>query len=104
EGGHCLFSGAGGGWAWLAGARSGIQACSWLLPPTLFLSAFCCASATWGSCRMMGSLGVSLVLFFLFLRLVLGVVTMLPRFLLKAAVKVAEVAEIPIVVVVVALG
>lgn len=53
---------------------------------------------------MMGSLGVSLVLFFLFFRLVLGVVTTLARFLPKALVKVVEVAEIPMVVVVVALG
>lgn len=53
---------------------------------------------------MMGSLGVSLVLFFLFFRLVLGVVTMLARFLPKALVKVVEVAEMPMVVVVVALG
>lgn len=53
---------------------------------------------------MMGSLGVSLVLFFLFFRLVLGVVTTLARFLPKALVKVVEVAEMPMVVVVVALG
>lgn len=53
---------------------------------------------------MMGSLGVSLVLFFLFFRLVLGVVTKLARFLPKALVKVVEVAEMPMVVVVVALG
>lgn len=54
---------------------------------------------------MMGSLGEeSLVLFFLFLRLVLGVVATLALFLPKAVVKVVEVAEIPMVVVVVALG
>lgn len=54
---------------------------------------------------MMGSLGAeSLVLFFLFLRLVLGVVATLARFLPKAVVKVVEVADIPMVVVVVALG
>lgn len=53
---------------------------------------------------MMGSLGVSLVLFFLLLRLTLGVVTALARFLPNADVKVAEVAGIPMVVVVVALG
>lgn len=54
---------------------------------------------------MMGSLGEeSLVLFFLFLRLVPGVVATLARFLLKAVVKVTEVADIPMVVVVVALG
>lgn len=53
---------------------------------------------------MIGSLGVSLVLFFLFFRLVLGVVTMLARFFPKALVKVVEVAEMPMVVVVVALG
>lgn len=53
---------------------------------------------------MMGSLGESLVLFFLFFRLVLGVVTTLARFLPKALVKVVEVAEMPMVVVVVALG
>lgn len=52
----------------------------------------------------MGSLGESLVLFFLFLRLVLGVVATLARFLPKVLVKVVEVAEIPMVVVVVALG
>lgn len=73
-------------------------------PWILFLSAFCCASATCGSWRIMGSLGESLVLFFLFLRLVLGVVATLARFLPKELVKVAEVAEIPMVVVVVALG
>lgn len=60
---------------------------------------------TWGSCNMMGSLGEeSLVLFFLFLRLVLGVVATLARFFPKAVVKVVEVADIPMVVVVVALG
>lgn len=60
---------------------------------------------TCGSCNMMGSLGTeSLVLFFLFFRLVLGVVATLARFLLKAVVKVVEVADIPMVVVVVALG
>lgn len=60
---------------------------------------------TCGSCNMMGSLGEeSLVLFFLFLRLVLGVVATLARFFPKAVVKVVEVAEIPMVVVVVALG
>ena len=53
---------------------------------------------------MMGSLGESLVLFFLFLRLILGVVATLARFLPKALVKVVEVAEMPMVVVVVALG
>lgn len=53
---------------------------------------------------MMGSLDESLVLFFLFFRLVLGVVTTLARFLPKALVKVVEVAEMPMVVVVVALG
>lgn len=54
---------------------------------------------------MMGSLGEeSFVLFFLFLRLVLGVVATLARFLPKAVVKVVEVADIPMVVVVVALG
>lgn len=54
---------------------------------------------------MMGSFGEeSLVLFFLFLRLVLGVVATLARFLPKAVVKVVEVADIPMVVVVVALG
>lgn len=54
---------------------------------------------------MMGSLGEeSLVLFFLFLRLVLGVVATLARFLPKAVVKVVEVADMPMVVVVVALG
>lgn len=54
---------------------------------------------------MMGSLGEeSLVLFFLFLRLVLGVVATLALFLPKAVVKVVEVADIPMVVVVVALG
>lgn len=54
---------------------------------------------------MMGSLGTeSLVLFFLFFRLVLGVVATLARFLLKAVVKVVEVADMPMVVVVVALG
>lgn len=53
---------------------------------------------------MMGSLGESLVLFFLFFRLVLGVVTTLARFLPKALVKVVDVAEMPMVVVVVALG
>lgn len=54
---------------------------------------------------MMGSLGEeSLVLFFLFLRLVLGVVATLARFLPNAVVKVVEVADIPMVVVVVALG
>lgn len=73
-------------------------------PWILFLSAFCCASATCGSWRIMGSLGESLVLFFLFLRLVLGVVATLARFLPKVLEKVAEVAEIPMVVVVVALG
>lgn len=53
----------------------------------------------------MGSLGEeSLVLFFLFLRLVLGVVATLALFLPKAVVKVVEVADIPMVVVVVALG
>lgn len=57
------------------------------------------------SCNMMGSLGEeSLVLFFLFFRLVLGVVATLARFLPKAVVKVVEVADIPMVVVVVALG
>ena len=60
---------------------------------------------TCGSCKMMGSLGEeSLVLFFLLLRLVLGVVATFARFLPKTVVKVAEVADIPIVVVVVALG
>lgn len=54
---------------------------------------------------MMGSLGEeSFVLFFLFLRLVLGVVATLALFLPKAVVKVVEVADIPMVVVVVALG
>lgn len=54
---------------------------------------------------MMGSLGEeSLVLFFLLLRLALGVVATLARFFPKAVVKVVEVAEIPMVVVVVALG
>lgn len=54
---------------------------------------------------MMGSFGEeSFVLFFLFLRLVLGVVATLARFLPKAVVKVVEVADIPMVVVVVALG
>lgn len=62
------------------------------------------AVLTCGSCNMMGSLGESLVLFFLFLRLVLGVVATLARFLPKAVVKVVEVADIPMVVVVVALG
>lgn len=53
----------------------------------------------------MGSLGEqSLVLFFLFLRLVPGVVATLARFLPKAVVKVVEVADMPMVVVVVALG
>lgn len=73
-------------------------------PWILFLSAFCCASATCGSWRIIGSLGESLVLFFLFLRLVLGVVATLARFLPNVLVKVVEVAEIPMVVVVVALG
>lgn len=53
---------------------------------------------------MIGSLGESLVLFFLFFRLVLGVVATLARFFPKAVVKVVEVADIPMVVVVVALG
>lgn len=53
---------------------------------------------------MIGSLGESFVLFFLFLRLVLGVVATLALFLPKAVVKVVEVADIPMVVVVVALG
>lgn len=53
---------------------------------------------------MMGSVGESLVLFFLFFRLVLGVVTTLARFLPKALVNVVDVAEMPMVVVVVALG
>lgn len=54
---------------------------------------------------MMGSLGdESFVLFFLFLRLVLGVVATLALFLPKTVVKVVEVADIPMVVVVVALG
>lgn len=54
---------------------------------------------------MIGSLGEeSLVLFFLFLRLVLGVVATLARFLPKAVLKVVDVADIPMVVVVVALG
>lgn len=54
---------------------------------------------------MIGSLGAeSLVLFFLFLRLVLGVVATLARFLPKAVVNVVEVADMPMVVVVVALG
>lgn len=54
---------------------------------------------------MMGSLGEeSFVLFFLFFRLVLGVVATLALFLPNAVVKVVEVADIPIVVVVVALG
>lgn len=54
---------------------------------------------------MMGSLGEeSLVLFFLFLRLVLGVVATFARFFPKAVVNVVEVADIPMVVVVVALG
>ena len=60
---------------------------------------------TCGSCNMMGSLGEeSLVLFFLVLRLVPGVVATLGRFLPKAAEKEVEVADIPMVVVVVALG
>ena len=53
---------------------------------------------------MIGSLGESLVLFFLFLRLVLGVVATLALFLPKAVVNVVDVADMPIVVVVVALG
>ena len=53
---------------------------------------------------MMGSLGESLSLFFLVLRLVLAMVVRLARFLPKAEVKVGEVAKMPIVVVVVALG
>lgn len=53
---------------------------------------------------MMVSLGESLVLFFLFLRLALGVVATLARFLPNAVGKVVEVADIPMVVVVVALG
>lgn len=60
---------------------------------------------TCGSCNMIGSLGAeSLVLFFLFFRLVFGVVATLARFLPNAVVKVVEVADIPMVVVVVALG
>ena len=60
---------------------------------------------TCGSCNMMGSLGEeSLVLFFLLLRLVPGVVATLARFLPKAVEKEVEVADIPMVVVVVALG
>lgn len=60
---------------------------------------------TWGSCNMIGSFGTeSLVLFFLFLRLVFGVVATIPRFFPKAVVKVVEVADMPMVVVVVALG
>lgn len=47
---------------------------------------------------------MSIILFFLFFRLVLGVVTTLARFFPNALVKVGEVAEMPIVVVVVALG
>lgn len=43
-------------------------------------------------------------MFFLFLRFVLGVVATLALFFPKAVVKVAEVADIPMVVVVVALG
>lgn len=62
------------------------------------------AQLTCESCNMIGSLGESLVLFFLFFRLVLGVVATLARFLPKAVVKVVEVADIPMVVVVVALG
>lgn len=63
------------------------------------------AELTCGSCNMIGSLGAeSLVLFFLFFRLVFGVVATLARFLPKAVEKVVEVAEIPMVVVVVALG
>lgn len=62
------------------------------------------AELTCESCNMIGSLGESLVLFFLFFRLVLGVVATLARFLPKAVVKVVEVADIPMVVVVVALG
>lgn len=54
---------------------------------------------------MIGSLGEeSLVLFFLFLRLMLGVVATLALFLPKAVVNVVDVADMPIVVVVVALG
>lgn len=45
-----------------------------------------------------------MVLFFLFFRLVLGVVATLARFFPKAVVNVVEVADMPIVVVVVALG
>ena len=45
-----------------------------------------------------------MVLFFLFFRLVLGVVTTLALFFPNTFVNVADVAEIPIVVVVVALG
>ena len=48
--------------------------------------------------------GDSFVLFFLFFRLVLGVVTTLALFLPNTFVNVVDVAEIPIVVVVVALG
>ena len=60
---------------------------------------------TCGSCNMMGSLGEeSLVLFFLLLRLVPGVVATLARFLPKAVEKEVEVADMPMVVVVVALG
>lgn len=63
------------------------------------------AVLTCGSCNMIGSLGAeSLVLFFLFLRLVFGVVATLARFLPNTVVKVVEVADIPMVVVVVALG
>lgn len=54
---------------------------------------------------MIGSFGTeSLVLFFLFLRLMFGVVATIPRFFPKAVVKVVEVADMPMVVVVVALG
>lgn len=74
-------------------------------PFILFVSAFCCArDICWSGKIICTFWGVSLVLFFLFFRLVLGVVTTLALFFPKTFVKVADVAEIPIVVVVVALG
>lgn len=74
-------------------------------PFILFLSAFCCAKDICCSGNIKGAVGgVSFVLFFLFFRLVLGVVTTLALFFPNTLVNVADVAEIPIVVVVVALG
>lgn len=74
-------------------------------PFILFLSAFCCAKDICCSGNIKCAVGgVSFVLFFLFFRLELGVVTTLALFFPNTFVNVVDVAEIPIVVVVVALG